>query len=226
MQLRCNRNLTGHNGAYRFILLFSFQLSFFLWTTLSLFLMFLFAFIFLSLIAHVCFSVIENECSALRFLLFKPGTPRPVTRQVPSVKGCRRTSGRQRPLASLSAQRPLSGVKWKLKKLEILDSDFRFRPRLCENVKQQQPVVNCTGFRNFSISKWEIRVSFEVLLEPMWSAVPPATNFGEFSHSLGQKRTSIIYVQRMYPVVVSLRASGTLVRAQRWHWSSALGGLL
>ena len=46
--------------------------------------MFLFAFIFLSLIAHVCFSVIENECSALRFLLFKQGTPRPVTRQVPS----------------------------------------------------------------------------------------------------------------------------------------------
>ena len=91
-QLRCNRNLTGHNGAYRFILLFSFQLSFFLWTTLSLFLMFLFAFIFLSLIAHVCISVIENECSALRFLLFKQGTPRPVTRQVPSVKGCRRTS--------------------------------------------------------------------------------------------------------------------------------------
>ena len=91
-QLRCNRNLTGHNGAYRFILLFSFQLSFFLRTTLSLFLMFLFAFIFLSLIAHVCFSVIENECSALRFLLFKQGTPRPVTRQVPSVKGCRRTS--------------------------------------------------------------------------------------------------------------------------------------
>ena len=82
-QLRCNRNLTGHNGAYRFILLFSFQLSFFLWTTLSLFLMFLFAFVFLSLIAHVCFFVIENECSALRFLLFKPGTPRPVTRQVP-----------------------------------------------------------------------------------------------------------------------------------------------
>ncbi len=56
--------------------------------------MFLFAFIFLSLIAHVYFSVIENECSALRFLLFKQGTPRPVTRQVPSVKGCRRTSVR------------------------------------------------------------------------------------------------------------------------------------
>ena len=44
--------------------------------------MFLFAFILLSLIAHVCFSVIENECSALRFLLFKQGTPQPVTRQV------------------------------------------------------------------------------------------------------------------------------------------------
>ena len=36
--------------------------------------------------------------------------------------------GRQRPLTILSAQRPLSGVKWKLKKLEILDFDFRFRP--------------------------------------------------------------------------------------------------
>jgi hypothetical protein len=66
-------------------------LSFFLWTTLSLFLMFLFAFIFLSLVAHVCISVIENECSALRFLLFRQGTPRPATRQVPSVNGCRRT---------------------------------------------------------------------------------------------------------------------------------------
>jgi len=84
--------MTVHNGAYLFFRLFSFQSSFFLWTTLSLFLMFLFAFIFLSLIAHVCFSVIENECSALRFLLFKQGTPRPVTRQVPSVEGCRRTS--------------------------------------------------------------------------------------------------------------------------------------
>ena len=109
-QLRCNRNLTGHNGAYRFILLFSFQLSFFLWTTLSLFLMFLFAFIFLSLIAHVCFSVIENECSALRFLLFKQGTPRPVTRQVPSVKGCRRTSasGRFLPFTAIIPERQLS----------------------------------------------------------------------------------------------------------------------
>ena len=111
-QLRCNRNLTGHNGAYRFILLFSFQLSFFLWTTLSLFLMFLFAFIFLSLIAHVCFSVIENECSALRFLLFKQGTPRPVTRQVPSVKGCRRTSASYLDSSSLaSSSRAAFGCK-------------------------------------------------------------------------------------------------------------------
>ena len=110
-QLRCNRNLTGHNGAYRFILPFSFQLSFFLWTTLSLFLMFLFAFIFLSLIAHVCFSVIENECSALRFLLFKQGTPRPVTRQVPSVKGCRRTSGHLRPFTTLPLRRLVTDAK-------------------------------------------------------------------------------------------------------------------
>ena len=62
--------------------------------------MFLFAFIFLSLIAHVGFSVIENKCSALRFLLFQQGTPQPDTGQVPSVKGCRRTSavGQKQPL--------------------------------------------------------------------------------------------------------------------------------
>ena len=66
--------MTVHNGAYLFFLLFSFQSSFFLWTTLSLFLLFFFAFIFTSLIAHICSSVIENECSALRFLLFKQGT--------------------------------------------------------------------------------------------------------------------------------------------------------
>ena len=96
-EIRRNRKLTGHNGAYRFILLFSFQLSFFLWTTLSLFLMFLFAFIFLSLIAHVCISVIENECSALRFLLFKQGTPRPVTRQSRQLRDVA-----ERPLHALS----------------------------------------------------------------------------------------------------------------------------
>jgi hypothetical protein len=90
-QLRCNRGLSGHNGAYRFILLVSFQLSFFLWTTLSLFLMFLSAFIFISLIAHIGFSVIENECSALRFLSFRQGTPRPVSSQDPSAEICRRT---------------------------------------------------------------------------------------------------------------------------------------
>jgi len=66
--------MTVHNGAYLFFRLFSFQSSFFLWTTLSLFLLFFFAFIFTSLIAHICSSVIENECSALRFLLFKRGT--------------------------------------------------------------------------------------------------------------------------------------------------------
>ena len=36
---------------------------------LSLFLLFFFAFIFTSLIAHICSSVIENECSALRFFV-------------------------------------------------------------------------------------------------------------------------------------------------------------
>jgi hypothetical protein len=68
-QLRCNWNLTAHNGAYLFIPLFSFQFSFFLWTTLSLFLLFLSAFIFTSLIAHIGFSVIENASSALRFFV-------------------------------------------------------------------------------------------------------------------------------------------------------------
>ena len=41
--------------------LFSFQCPFFLLSMLSLFLVFLFAFVFFSLIAHICFSVIENE---------------------------------------------------------------------------------------------------------------------------------------------------------------------
>ena len=54
--------------------------------------MFLLAFIFTSLIAHIGFSVIENECLALRFLLFKQGTSRPVSSQVPSAEICRRTS--------------------------------------------------------------------------------------------------------------------------------------
>jgi len=65
--------MTVHNGAYLFFLLFSFQLSFFLWTTLSLFLLFPFAFIFTSLVAHICSSVIENECSALRFFVVQAG---------------------------------------------------------------------------------------------------------------------------------------------------------
>ncbi len=52
--------------------------------------MFLFAFIFLSLIAHVGFSVIENAFLALRFLLLKQSTPRPVSSQVPSAKVRRR----------------------------------------------------------------------------------------------------------------------------------------
>ncbi len=51
-----------HDGAYVFILLFLSQLSFFLWSTLRLFLLFPSAFIFTSLITHICFSVIENEC--------------------------------------------------------------------------------------------------------------------------------------------------------------------
>jgi len=50
------------DSACLFVLLFSFQFSFFLWTTLGLFLLFPSAFIFTSLITHICFSVIENEC--------------------------------------------------------------------------------------------------------------------------------------------------------------------
>ena len=82
-QLRCNWNLTVHNGACLFILLFFFQFSFFLWTKLSLFLLFPFAFIFTSLITHICFSVVENECSSqlrqtgLTFSALGPFGPRP-----------------------------------------------------------------------------------------------------------------------------------------------------
>ena len=53
-----------HHGVYLFILLFSFQFSFFLVGKLGLFLLFPFTFIFTSLITHVCFSVIENGCSS------------------------------------------------------------------------------------------------------------------------------------------------------------------
>ena len=82
-QLRCNWNLTAHYGAYLFILLFFFQSSFFLGTNLGLFLLFPFAFIFTSLITHICFSVIENECSSqlrqtgLTFSALGPFGPRP-----------------------------------------------------------------------------------------------------------------------------------------------------
>jgi hypothetical protein len=60
-------NYALHKGGCFIPLLLSFQLSFFLWTTLSLFLLFLSAFIFASPIAHIDFSVIENAFSALRF---------------------------------------------------------------------------------------------------------------------------------------------------------------
>ena len=52
-----------HDRAYLFILLFFFQFPFFLGRELRLFLLFPFAFIFTSLITHIYFSVIENECS-------------------------------------------------------------------------------------------------------------------------------------------------------------------
>ena len=63
-QLRCHWKLTVHNGAYLFILLLPFQLSFFFWSKLRLFLLFPFAFIFTSFITHASFSGIENECSS------------------------------------------------------------------------------------------------------------------------------------------------------------------
>ena len=60
-------NCALHKGGCFIPLLLSFQLSFLLWTTLSLFLLFLSAFIFASPITHIGFSVIENAFSALRF---------------------------------------------------------------------------------------------------------------------------------------------------------------
>ncbi len=60
--LRRTGKLTG-NGASLFILLVLFQFPLFLWSKLGLFLLFPFAFIFTSLITHICFSVIEKECS-------------------------------------------------------------------------------------------------------------------------------------------------------------------
>ncbi len=83
-------NCALHKGGCFIPLLLFFQLSFFLWTALSLFLLFLSAFIFLSLIAHIGFSVIENAFLALRFFLLKQSTPRPVPSQVPSAKVRRR----------------------------------------------------------------------------------------------------------------------------------------
>ena len=81
-----------HNGTSLFLLFFSFQFPFFLWSMLRLFLLFLFAFIFTSFISHICSSAIGNDCSALRFLLFKEGTLRPTPKQVPSAKLCQRIS--------------------------------------------------------------------------------------------------------------------------------------
>ena len=49
--------ITPFANLFLFFLLFSFQLSFFLFTMLSFFLRFSFAFIFTSFIAHVCSSV-------------------------------------------------------------------------------------------------------------------------------------------------------------------------
>jgi len=124
-QLLCNWNLTLHKGGCFILLLLSFQLSFFLWTTLSLFLLFPSAFIFASLIAQIGFSVIEKTFSALRFFLFKQSTPRPVPSQVPSARVRRRMSalGHLRPLIILPCQRPLRvGSSYRL----LSGMNFRF----------------------------------------------------------------------------------------------------
>lgn len=52
--------LTVSTAGHLCILLIFFQLSFFLWIKLGLFLLFLFALIFFTLIAHICFSFLEN----------------------------------------------------------------------------------------------------------------------------------------------------------------------
>jgi hypothetical protein len=65
-EFTCQRQVIGPaqiDGAYLFILLIFFLFSFFLLSQLGLFLLFPFAFIFTSLITHIYFSVIENECS-------------------------------------------------------------------------------------------------------------------------------------------------------------------
>ncbi len=76
-QIRCNWNLTVHNGACSFIFLFFFQFSFFLWAKLGLFLVFPFAFILTSLITHIYSSVIENDRS---FQLRQAGSPQGYSR--------------------------------------------------------------------------------------------------------------------------------------------------
>jgi hypothetical protein len=50
-----------HGTGRLFILLFPFQFSFLLWIKLGLFLLFPFAFISFALVAHLCFSFLENE---------------------------------------------------------------------------------------------------------------------------------------------------------------------
>jgi hypothetical protein len=64
--------LAVSTAGHLFILLFLFQLSFFLWIKLGLFLLFLFAFIFFSLIAHICFSFLENVLYLLTCSLKSP----------------------------------------------------------------------------------------------------------------------------------------------------------
>jgi len=60
-RVKAHRGRTANTTGQLFILLFSFQFSFFLLSKLGLFLLFSFAFIFFPLITHVSFSLLENE---------------------------------------------------------------------------------------------------------------------------------------------------------------------
>ncbi len=59
------------SAGHLFILLFSFQFSFFHWIKLGLFLLFPFAFISFSLVTHIRFSLPENDSRQLVRLAFE-----------------------------------------------------------------------------------------------------------------------------------------------------------
>jgi len=60
-----------HNSERLFISFFSFQLFFFFWGTLSLLLLFPLPFIFTSLVTHICFSLIENQCATANTAFYR-----------------------------------------------------------------------------------------------------------------------------------------------------------